>query len=279
MDFSEIFAQIAKKAGESSHPEPGDYLESGLLFCGRCHTAKQSVIQLDEKIVTVPCLCKCKAESWEREREERKRIELQDKAERLRDACFKGSKLAHWTFEEDEGRNPRVSEIMHRFVDNFPEMYSGGHGLLLYGERGTGKTFAAACAVNALISNGKACVMTNFSEIATKLIGLRDSKWEYMDRLLGCSLLAIDDLGAERETEYMKEIIFSVIDGRYRAKRPMIITTNLSMDEIKHPRDMSQGRVIDRILERCAPVEVKGENIRRKKIIEEYPRVKELLGL
>lgn len=279
MDFTDMLANIAQRAAASSPPEPGDYQENGLLFCGKCRTAKQSVIQLDEKVVTVPCLCKCRSEAWEKERQESRRIELQDKAERLRDACFKGSRLSSWTFDADDGRVPRTMEIIHRFVDNFPELYSGGHGLLLYGERGNGKTFAAACAVNALISQGKPCVMTNFPQIATQMMGLRDSKWEYMDRLFGCSLLAIDDLGAERDTEYMNEIIFSVIDGRYRAKRPMIITTNLSMDEIKHPRDMAQGRVIDRILERCAPVEVKGPNLRRQNIVKEYPRIKELLGI
>ena len=66
-------------------------------------------------------------------------------------------------------------------------------------------------------------------------------------------LLIIDDLGVERNTEYAMEQMFFVIDSRYRSRRPMIITTNLKLDELKNPPDLAHARIYDRILERCAP--------------------------
>ena len=59
----------------------------------------------------------------------------------------------------------------------------------------------------------------------------------------------------------------------------MIITSNLSADEIKNPKDIAEQRVFNRVLERCVPVEVNRMDRRRKKIIREYDSVKAMLGL
>ena len=59
-------------------------------------------------------------------------------------------------------------------------------------------------------------------------------------------LLIIDDLGVERSTEYAMEQMFFVIDSRYRSRRPMIITTNLKLSELKNPPDLAHARIYDR---------------------------------
>ena len=74
----------------------------------------------------------------------------------------------------------------------------------------------------------------------------------------------IDDLGVERSTEYAMEQMFFVIDSRYRSRRPMIITTNLKLAELKNPPDLAHARIYDRILERCAPILFAGKNFREE---------------
>ena len=74
----------------------------------------------------------------------------------------------------------------------------------------------------------------------------------------------IDDLGVERSTEYAMEQMFFVIDSRYRSRRPMIITTNLKLAELKNPPDLAHARIYDRILERCAPILFDGKNFREE---------------
>ena len=74
--------------------------------------------------------------------------------------------------------------------------------------------------------------------------------------------LIIDDLGAERNTEYALEQMFSIIDSRYRCNKPLIVTTNLKLDELKRPPDLAHARIYDRILERCAPILFAGKNFR-----------------
>ena len=99
-----------------------------------------------------------------------------------------------------------------------------------------------------------------------------------MDSLIKYDLLVIDDLASERNTGYMQEIIYGVIDARYMADKPMIITTNLSLEAIKAPTTTTDMRIYDRLLEKCFPVEVKGESHRRKMVKKEYDEMKEALG-
>ena len=91
-----------------------------------------------------------------------------------------------------------------------------------------------------------------------------EARNHYLDQLNRYRLLIIDDLGSERNTEYSTEQVYSVIDGRYRSGRPMILSTNLTMREMKDRRDRAQERIYDRVLERCVPLLVNNENIRKK---------------
>jgi DNA replication protein DnaC len=81
-------------------------------------------------------------------------------------------------------------------------------------------------------------------------------------------LLILDDLGAERGTEYALEQVFAVIDARYRSRKPLVVTTNLTLDALKHPDDLAHARIYDRILEICAPILFGGENLRVEKANE-----------
>ena len=78
------------------------------------------------------------------------------------------------------------------------------------------------------------------------------------------SLLVIDNLGVKLSTEYAIEQMFTVIDSRYQSKKPLIVTTNLKLDEIRNPPDLAHARICDRIVERCAPVLFSGKNFREE---------------
>ena len=67
-----------------------------------------------------------------------------------------------------------------------------------------------------------------------------------------------------------------VIDCRYRSRKPMIITTNLQLEEIKNPPDLAHARIYDRILERCAPILFSGKNFREER---QRPRKRRQRGL
>lgn len=143
--------------------------------------------------------------------------------------------------------------------------YKSNIGLLLFGDVGTGKSFFAGCIANALLDQDVPVLMTNFPTILNRLTGMfSEDRSEFIASFDEYDLLIIDDLGVERSTEYAMEQMFFVIDSRYRSRRPMIITTNLKLSELKNPPDLAHARIYDRILERCAPILFDGKNFREE---------------
>ena len=136
-------------------------------------------------------------------------------------------------------------------------------GLLLWGSVGTGKSFFAGCIANALLAQGVPVLMTNFAKILGAVTGMYGmERQRFLSSLNTYSLLILDDLGAERNSEYALEQLFGVVDSRYQSRKPMIVTTNLTLEELKHPSDLAHERIYDRLLERCVPVKMNGKNIR-----------------
>lgn len=194
----------------------------------------------------------------------------------LKSLCFDDSSLYNWTFDKDNGKN-HVMKIAREYVDKWSEFLSKNVGLVLWGDVGTGKTFFAACIANALVEQNVSVKMTNFSTILNDLFAESD-KNKYLDRLNDHSLLIIDDLGIERGTEYALEQVYNVIDTRYKSGRPLIITTNLTLDELKNPTDVPHKRIYDRVLGMCVPVMFNGVNFRNQEAADKMEVAKKLFG-
>lgn len=280
MNIGAVVDGLIEKSKGSIKAEQGDYIDeaTGLLFCGKCGTKKQTRVEILGTVRTPMCLCKCEVEKREREEEERKRVEFENHVKRMRRVGFPEEQMQTWTFANDDLTNERLTRAMQRYVENFAELRKVGKGLLLYGSVGTGKTYAACEVANALIDKGYPVHVTNFSRVLNTLQGTFD-KQEYIDELNRYQLLVLDDLGIERETAFAKEQVYNVIDARYRAGLPMIITTNLAIANIKSPDNIGDSRIYDRILERCFPIEVTGQSRRRKAVVKEYDDMRDLLGL
>lgn len=278
MDLSGMMDGLVQKAANNIPRNEGDYVDGGLLHCGKCRTPKQCRVELFGKIMTPMCLCQCEKERRDREDADFRRREKLQEIERLRSIGFPDLEMRLWRFEKDDGTNEKITTVCKRYAEHFPDMLEKGKGLLLFGPVGTGKTFEAACIANALIDQGYPCMVTNFSRVTNTLFSVKD-KQEYIDELNRFDLLVIDDLAAERDTEYMGELIFSVIDGRYRSKKPLIITTNLTADELKYPADVRKQRIFSRLLEMCVVVKVDGKDRRKQKMIADHKELEGLLGI
>lgn len=279
MDVNAMVSAIEARAAQSIRAEEGDYIgEDGLLYCHKCNTKKQTEINILGTIRRPMCLCKCAAAKRAAEEDEYKRREFEKKVQEMRRMGFPEAEMRNWTFANDDLTNEMLTKAAQRYVENFPELRKRGKGLLLYGNTGTGKTYAACEIANALIDKGYPTLVVNFSRVLNTLQGTFE-KQEYIDGLNNFQLLVIDDLGIERDTAYAKEQVYNIIDSRYRSGLPMIITTNMSMEKIKNPQDIENLRIYDRILERCHPIEVSGINRRRKAVREDYDEMKNLLGL
>ena len=217
--------------------------EDGLQYCKTCLTARQCRVELFGKTCVVPCVCKCMSEKLEREERKRKQ---EERARMVRDyqrMGFSDRDMAQYTFEADDGANPRLLQAMRTYAQRFGEFRKEGKGLLLYGPPGTGKTFYAASICNALTDQGYPCLMTNFS----RLINMIQETWEgrqaRIDGLTRFSMVAIDDLGVERDSSSVNEAVTTIIDGLYRAKIPMIVTSNDTPKQLAEEGDIRRRRV------------------------------------
>ena len=206
-----------------------------------------------------------------------KEFERMQRLNMLKSLCFEDHALYSWTFEKDNGKNP-VMKVAKDYVSKWSEFASKNAGLVLWGDVGTGKTFFAACIANALVEQHVSVKMTNFSTILNDLFAEND-KNKYLARLNDHSLLIIDDLGIERGTEYALEQVYNVIDTRYKSGKPLIITTNLTLDELKAPTDIPHKRIYDRVLGMCVPVMFNGVNFRTEEAASKMEAAKKLFGM
>lgn len=258
----------------------GDYIGSdGLIYCGKCNTPKQVRIDMKGVKLTPFCLCRCESEKYEKEKEAEKIQALKQQIERNRAAGFPEVHMQKWTFEKDDRANAKISDICQRYVENFPKMKAKGKGLMFLGGFGTGKTFLAACIANALLDEGFSVLMTNFPRLINTIHGMREGKQEYIDSLNKYSLLIIDDLGVERQSEYVAEIVQNIVDSRYRAGLPVVITTNLSPKDFTETQDIAKSRLYSRISEMCLPLIVKGVDRRKANAADSDRELADLLGL
>lgn len=276
MSIETVISKMADNISAGVPTPDAEYIaEDGLLHCAVCHKKVETVVNIFGTEKKVRCICDCRKKEMQAFEEREKREER----ERQRRTCFAETNMASWTFANDDRRDERLSNAMQNYVKNFTDFKREGKGLVLYGTVGTGKTYFSACIANALIDAGHSVLMTNFARLSNQIQGMFEGKQEFIDSLNRYSLLILDDLGAERKSEYMQEMVFNIIDSRYRSGLPMIITTNLTADELKKPQEIGYSRIYDRILERCHPVAVAGASRRRQSVKDTYFDMQSKLGL
>lgn len=259
--------------------QPDEYFHESdrLIYCAECHTPRQGRYTLQGRVFMPPIRCKCQQKLYEQEDTRRKLLEKQAEIERMKASGLQDKALYDYTFDKDNGINPEMA-YAHKYVENWEDMKANSSGLLLWGNVGTGKSFFAGCIANALLEKGVPVLMTNFSRILNTLTGMHfEDRNQFIDSLNRYSLLIIDDLGIERNSEFALEQVFNVIDSRYRSKKPLIVTTNLTLTELNNAPYVAHRRIYDRILERCTPIRINNRNIRQGNASANLQKAKKIL--
>lgn len=156
----------------------------------------------------------------------------------------------------------KVVSICHSFIDNFDNEYSN---LLFYGNTGIGKTFLSNCIARELLNTSHSVIYLTAIELFQKFEASDFNRQSAADipfnssYILDCDLLIIDDLGTENGNTYTNSKLFYCINERMLRKKSVIISTNLSLQEI---RDTYSERIFSRLTSSYKILKLFGKDIR-----------------
>jgi DNA replication protein DnaC len=157
-----------------------------------------------------------------------------------------------------------VSEV-EAFVGEIDERLDAGRGLWLFGETGTGKTTLAMLISKQALEAGRSVAIYSLPKLLARIRRTYDSEpggdsyLSFFERLTSVDLLHIDDLGAEKRSDWVLEQLYALINERYEAQRSMMITTNLPHQELE---EQIGARTVSRLSQICDEVELRGHDRR-----------------
>ncbi len=281
---------IADRVIANQKVNPGDtYDADGCLTCGVCKRPRQKFIMVaaptdaepERKMrmkVTTQCACEvAKENAGKRLKEDQDAME---KVVRLRKASLMDAKFKGATFDNFSvtNSNERNLKLCKRYATAFDAMLEKSQGLILWGNVGTGKSFAAACIANYLLDRGVPVIMTSLVKLLELIQGGEEKETDILARLNSAKLVIFDDFGAERNTDYALEKIYNIVDSRYRRQKPMIFTTNLTVAEMQEETDIRYSRIYDRVFEVCYPMQFIGQSWRMKTASRRFDEMEQLLN-
>jgi DNA replication protein DnaC len=140
------------------------------------------------------------------------------------------------------------------FVDELDERLDAGRGLWLFGDTGTGKTTLAMLVSKAALEAGRSVAIYSLPKLLARIRRTYDSEpggdsyLSFFERLTSVDLLHIDDLGAEKRSDWVLEQLYALVNERYEAQRSMVVTTNLDQQQLE---EQIGPRTVSRLIEIC----------------------------
>lgn len=160
--------------------------------------------------------------------------------------------------------SPNVVRPVRDFVRNIDERIERGPGLWIFGDVGTGKTSLAMIASKEAIKRGYSVAIYSVPKLLAEIRGTYDtgSYGRLFEQLVTIDLLHLDDLGAEKQTEWVLEQLYSLVNERYEQERAMVVTSNVT--EAGELEDQIGKRTISRLMEMTIQVPLFGEDLRQR---------------
>ncbi len=162
--------------------------------------------------------------------------------------------------------DPFVLRPVRAFVEDVERNVDAGRGMWFMGDVGTGKTSLAMLVSQAVEKAGRSVAVYPVTRLLAEIKDTydSDSTGSYMSlfrRLCSVDLLHLDDLGAEKRTEWVLEQLYAIVNERWQDERSIVVTTNIvDLDEL---REQIGARTVSRLLEICGdPLPIMGPDLR-----------------
>ena len=161
--------------------------------------------------------------------------------------------------------DPYVVQRVRQFVRRIEKNLDEGRGLWFFGDVGTGKTSLAMIVSKAALEAGRSVAIYSVPRLLADIKETYEadadrSYAELFRRLCEVDLLHLDDLGAEKRTEWVLEQLYSIVNERWQNERSILVTTNLELDDL---REQIGFRTVSRLQEMCTAIPLKGRDLRQ----------------
>ncbi|QYY43093.1 ATP-binding protein [Aneurinibacillus thermoaerophilus] len=252
-------------------------------ICGRFVPKTQ--IELFGKVRIVQSRCQCEIDKFVYGQKQAETLIQRKMIERKFDISELGKRFEECWFHTFQSRpgTEKAYQIARDYAQNF-EHHQEEIGVLLWGTPGNGKTHLAAAVAHEIKDKGFTVVFQTMAELLERIRNTfnkkeKETESEIMDALRDCDLLVLDDIGAEKVTDWVLDVMFRIIDGRYRKKRPILYTSNFSPADLlirfmpQQPTEedkIKAQRIHDRIIGTSIIVENKASSYRRERAAQRF---------
>jgi len=168
----------------------------------------------------------------------------------------------------DMARHPQTRgtiDAVRAYIETIDDNITAGRGLWIEGSVGTGKTTLAMLVSKSAIEAGRSVAIYSLPRLLARIRRTYDaaagelSYLSFFERLTSVDLLQLDDLGAEKRSDWVLEQLYSIVDERYATGHSMLVTTNLKLDELEQ---QIGERTVSRLVETCEVLPLYGEDQR-----------------
>ena len=163
--------------------------------------------------------------------------------------------------------DPFVLREVRKFVDRIDENVAAGRGIWFMGDVGTGKTSLAMLVSRAAEQAGRSVAIYPVTRLLSEIKDTYDRETDrsYMSlfrKLCSVDLLHLDDLGAEKRTDWVLEQLYSIVNERWQDERSIVVTTNTT--DLDVLREEIGSRTVSRLVEICGDriIQLMGPDLR-----------------
>jgi DNA replication protein DnaC len=238
--------------------------------CPICEGSGLRIIQEDGRQVAAPCVCR-----------------LQQRTARMMERARIPKRYEHCSLESFDTHFPSANRTLtaahlraRRFVEGYP-VETAGTGLLLTGSIGVGKTHLAVGILQSLVAErGASGLFYDYRDLLKQVQNSYNrnnstTESEILKPVFDAEVLVLDELGANKPTDWVWDTVAHILNTRYNDRRTTIITTNyanlgpLGSDPAARSREETLGdrigeRMRSRLQEMCVVVEMQGQDFRQK---------------
>lgn len=262
----ELLTEVLEKSNQMDLDSPCNDIYN-IPNCRACGEAIGIAVKMSFGTKVYPRACRCRREAYVRQHKEDINRERQTRLKQvitnsMMSSSFRKCTLENWNHKLG---NEKLYNIARYYISRFPQMKAENRGILVHGEPGNGKTYFSACIANYLLDRSLPVICVGAIAL-TERIWQSKRAWgdggafKVLNALENADLLIIDDLGTEEDNKWTRAMIYQIIEKRNSINLPVIITTNITINELKERYD---DRTYSRLASMCSFIENKGKDIRK----------------